>query len=90
MHSTGFAEDSIFRGHDILDRVHVDWGTFSLVAALKNMLRTALADRLNQKFILLSESGIPIYPPEVGPAPNLNPSQGCGFLAWGEVLTQHS
>ena len=48
-----------------MDRVHVDWGSFSLVAALKNLLRTALEDRLSQKFILLSESGVPIYPPEV-------------------------
>ena len=43
----------------------MDWGSFSLVAALKNLLRTGLEDRLNQKFILLSESGVPIYPPEV-------------------------
>ena len=44
--------------------MHVDWGTFSLVAALKELIMSALEDRLNQKFILISESGIPLYPGE--------------------------
>ena len=62
----------------------MDWGTFSLVAALKNLLRTALADRLNQKFLLLSESGIPIYPPEVGRLIRPTPSTSrAGVLASG-------
>lgn len=52
----------MFYGRDIVNRVHVDWGTFSLVAALKNLLHVALEDPLNQKFMLLSESGIPLYP----------------------------
>ena len=44
--------------------MHVDWGTFSLVAALKELITAALKDPLNQKFMLLSESGIPLYPGE--------------------------
>ena len=61
---TGFPENSIFYGRDIKARVHVDWGTFSLVAALKELITSALEDRLNQKFMLISESGIPLYPGE--------------------------
>jgi hypothetical protein len=60
----GFANTSVFYGRDIVDRVHVEWGSFSLVAALKNLLHVALEDPLNQKFMLLSESGIPLYPAE--------------------------
>jgi len=63
-HAAGFPRSSIFWGHDIVDRVHVDWGSFSLVAALKRLLHAALQDPLNQKFMLLSESGIPLYPAE--------------------------
>ncbi len=44
--------------------MHVDWGTFSLVAALKELIMSGLEDRLNQKFMLISESGIPLYPGE--------------------------
>ena len=54
----------MFYGRDIVDRVHVEWGTFSVVAALKNLLHAALEDPRNQKFMLLSESGIPLYPAE--------------------------
>ncbi|CAL5228886.1 g12101 [Coccomyxa viridis] len=61
---TGFPETSIFYGRDIKARVHVDWGTFSLVAALKELIMSGLEDRLNQKFMLISESGIPLYPGE--------------------------
>ena len=60
----GFPETSIFYGRDIKARVHVDWGTFSLVAALKELIMSGLEDRLNQKFMLISESGIPLYPGE--------------------------
>ena len=31
--------------------------------AARNLLGAALRDALNQKFILLSESGLPLYPP---------------------------
>ena len=39
------------------------WGTFALVDATRALLRAALADPANQRFVLLSESGIPLYPP---------------------------
>ncbi len=61
--AAGFPADSLFHGTDIAERVHVRWGTFALVDATRALLRAALADRANTRFVLLSESGIPLYPP---------------------------
>ncbi len=61
----GFPEDSLFYGRDISERVHVRWGTFALVEATRALLRASLEDPLNQKFVLLSEAGIPLYPPDL-------------------------
>jgi len=61
--AAGFPADSLFHGTDIAERVHVRWGTFALVDATRALLRAALADRANARFVLLSESGIPLYPP---------------------------
>jgi hypothetical protein len=41
----------------------VSWGAHELVLAARNLLRAALQEPLNQKFLMLSESGIPLYPP---------------------------
>lgn len=60
----GFPEDSMFHGREIADRVQVKWGTFALVEATRALMRAALEDTLNQKFVLLSEAGIPLYPPD--------------------------
>lgn len=61
--TTGFPEDSLFYRTDIAERVHVSWGTFALVDATRALLRAALQDPANQRFVLLSESGVPLYPP---------------------------
>ena len=37
----------------------------SLVEAQEAMIRAALANPQNQRFVLLSESCLPLYPPEV-------------------------
>ncbi|CAL8472071.1 g11613 [Coccomyxa elongata] len=58
-----FPEGSIFRGREIEDRIQVSWGAHELVLAARNLLRAALRDPLNHKFALLSESGVPLYPP---------------------------
>ena len=58
-----FPEDSIFAGREIDDRMEVEWGSHELVVAATNMVRAALQDPLNQKFIQLSESCVPLYPP---------------------------
>ena len=41
------------------------WGTFALVEATRALMRASLEDPLNQKFVLLSEAGIPLYPPDL-------------------------
>lgn len=41
----------------------MSWGAHELVIAACNLLAAALKEPLNQKFILLSESGLPLYPP---------------------------
>lgn len=41
----------------------VTWGAHELIVAARNLLGAALKDVLNRKFILLSESGLPLYPP---------------------------
>ncbi|KAH6804268.1 Core-2/I-branching beta-1 [Perilla frutescens var. frutescens] len=40
---------------------HVEWGSVSLVDAEKRLLANALLDFSNERFVLLSESCIPIY-----------------------------
>ena len=60
----GFPDGSLFAGRDIAERVNVTWGTFALVDATRALMRAALQDSANQKLVLLSESGIPLYPPD--------------------------
>ena len=38
------------------------WGSTNLTIALQLLLRAALEEPCNQRFILLSESGVPLYP----------------------------
>ena len=38
------------------------WGSTNLTIALQLLLRVALEEPRNQRFILLSESGVPLYP----------------------------
>ena len=45
---------SMFHGREVPDRVATQWGTHSLVAAVRVMLREALRDPANQRFLLLS------------------------------------
>lgn len=53
---------SLFSGHEIDERIQVEWGQHSVVEAERLLLKTALADPLNEVFIFLSESCIPLYP----------------------------
>lgn len=59
----GYGKDTIWHKRDIIDRVQVEWGRHSLVTATRNLMKIALQEPLNQRFILLSEAGIPLYPP---------------------------
>eukprot|EP00210_Caulerpa_lentillifera_P004881 g4658.t1 len=62
-----FPRDHIFFGTEIEDRKNLTnaWGSFRLVEAELKLLSAAMKDKRNKKFILLSESCIPLYPPEV-------------------------
>jgi Core-2/I-Branching enzyme len=42
--------------------VQAAWGTHELALAARTLLEAAFADPLNQRFIMLSESCIPLYP----------------------------
>jgi hypothetical protein len=57
----GYARDSIFHRRDIPQRLTVKWGKHSMVDATRVLLAAALADPSNAKFVLLSESGVPLY-----------------------------
>ena len=41
------------------------WGEWSLADASRVLIREALKNPLNQRFIMLSESCVPLYPPAV-------------------------
>lgn len=47
------------------DALQTQWGTHSLTKAILLLMETALEEPLNQRFVLLSESDIPLYPPAV-------------------------
>lgn len=48
-----------------ISRVLTRWGTHSLVEATRNLLWSAYRDPTNERFVLLSESDIPIWDPLV-------------------------
>ena len=41
------------------------WGSITLIDALRNLLAAALEDPLNQKMVLVSETGIPLFAPQL-------------------------
>ena len=61
--STAFDPDSVFYNQEVPNRVETEWGGHSLAEASKRLLRAALQDPLNQRFVLISEDSIPLYPP---------------------------
>ncbi|EPS62381.1 hypothetical protein M569_12413, partial [Genlisea aurea] len=52
--------ESVFHGRTIPSKA-VEWGRYSMVEAERRLLANALLDLSNQRFVLLSESCIPIY-----------------------------
>ncbi|KAI3665554.1 hypothetical protein L6452_44181 [Arctium lappa] len=55
-----FPQDSVFYGTRIASQP-VHWGDISMVDAERRLLANALLDPLNQRFVLLSESCIPLF-----------------------------
>jgi hypothetical protein len=47
----------------VVSRAQTLWGTHSLTAAARALLKQSLQDALNQRFVLLSEWDVPLYPP---------------------------
>lgn len=56
----GFPSDSVFHGRQIPSKV-AEWGKMSMCDAERRLLANALLDYSNERFILLSESCIPLY-----------------------------
>lgn len=54
--------DNILRNNVISELVETQWGHYSLVKAMINLLREAIKNSANYKFVFLSESCIPIKP----------------------------
>ena len=52
---------SPFAGREVPARVRAAWGDHSVVEATRALLREALRDPLNQRFVLLSEADAPLY-----------------------------
>lgn len=64
---SSFPKGSLFAGREIRDRVNTTNGYAQhvLVQAELALLQAALEDPTNQRFLLVSDQSIPIYPPEV-------------------------
>uniref|UniRef100_A0A7N0R9U0 Core-2/I-branching beta-1,6-N-acetylglucosaminyltransferase family protein n=1 Tax=Kalanchoe fedtschenkoi TaxID=63787 RepID=A0A7N0R9U0_KALFE len=60
LHVDSVAQDSVFYGRRVPSQV-VQWGTSSMMAAERRLVANALLDTSNQRFILLSESCIPLF-----------------------------
>eukprot|EP01025_Chloroclados_australasicus_P061176 TRINITY_DN799_c0_g1_i1.p1 TRINITY_DN799_c0_g1~~TRINITY_DN799_c0_g1_i1.p1 ORF type:complete len:501 (+),score=28.27 TRINITY_DN799_c0_g1_i1:147-1649(+) len=59
----GYPLKSIFYGHAVKDPIKATFAQHSLIEAERKLLQAALQDPLNTKFVLLSESCIPLYHP---------------------------
>ena len=59
----GYVKDSLWNGHLIQNRVKTSWGAHTLVEATRHLMWEAFRDPLNTRFLLLSESDIPLYDP---------------------------
>ena len=53
--------------------VQVQWGDHAMVVAMRLLLRAALEEVLNQRFVYLCEQTLPLYPPT---------------LVWQQLMTE--
>ncbi|KAK9831707.1 hypothetical protein WJX74_006651 [Apatococcus lobatus] len=60
-----YAPGNLFAGYEVPGRVPVTWGQWSVVEGERILLRTALRTLANQRFVLLSETCLPLGPPHV-------------------------
>ena len=45
--------------------MQASWGSITLIDALRSLLAAALVEPYNQKMMLVSESGIPLFAPQL-------------------------
>jgi hypothetical protein len=72
-----------------VSRVLTRWGTHSLVEATRNLLWNAYRDPLNQRFVLLSESHIPIWDPFTLYRVTMNQERSYVNAWWHEDMNQN-
>ncbi len=79
-----FRFDDISRVRITENRVHVNWGGFSVVRAMKNVIRAALEDKSNERFVLISGACFPTRSPSaINDA--LLTGNGNLFSIWGQI-----
>jgi len=61
----GYPSGSVFEHALVEGRVAASWGGHDLVDAARSLLRAALRDPLNERFVLLSEAGVPTMAPSL-------------------------
>ncbi|KAE8689347.1 Core-2/I-branching beta-1,6-N-acetylglucosaminyltransferase family protein isoform 2 [Hibiscus syriacus] len=57
----GTTRSAIFLNRQVNDSIQVDWGEATMIEAERILLRHALTDRYNERFVFVSDSCIPIY-----------------------------
>jgi hypothetical protein len=57
----GYHSESLWASYRISKQIPTNWGDHSITLATKALLRAAVANPLNQRFVLISESDIPLY-----------------------------
>ncbi|KAI3434431.1 hypothetical protein D9Q98_002508 [Chlorella vulgaris] len=60
-----YPNTSIFSGHQINRRVYVHWGQYTVAEAERRLIWFALQEPRNARFVLVSETCTPLYPPHV-------------------------
>lgn len=62
-----YCEGDLFAAHALPDRqrVGVQWGQHTMVDAQRALLSAALQEPRNQRMVMLSDSCVPLYPPQV-------------------------
>ncbi|XP_010251136.1 PREDICTED: uncharacterized protein LOC104593128 isoform X1 [Nelumbo nucifera] len=54
-------KSAFFYGRQVNDSIQVDWGEASMIQAERILLKNALMDSFNERFVFLSDSCIPLY-----------------------------
>nr|WP_242012168.1 glycosyltransferase [Acetobacter oeni] len=73
-----------FRVMLVADRIRVNWGGFSVVKATQAILRAALSDKRNERFVLLSGACFPTQSPSAVNDELLR-GEGNLFSVWGQI-----